>query len=282
MPGNPHTSVRSRTVAAELRALREKRGLSCAEVAKILGVSASKISRIETGNSGMQVEDVAVLLGFYQVPAARRQELLELLRRGNQKGWWHRQAGLPHLWRALIDLENKASRILNYEALVVPGLLQTSEYSAVMIKGSEPTLSNGELDNLVASRMARQALLTRVNAPEFFAVVNEIALRLPIGPPGLMKRQLQHLVTVAQRPNIRLQVIPAEAGANAGLRGPFVILEFAEEPSLVFVENHDTGIFLEDEIDLDRYRLALRTILDLALSEDATAKLIGDIAAQLG
>jgi transcriptional regulator with XRE-family HTH domain len=279
MPGNPHTSVRSRTVAAELRALRERRGLSCAKVARLLGVSASKISRIETGSSGMQIEDVAALLGFYQVPAARRQELLELLRRGNLKGWWHRQAGLPHLWRALIDVESKASRILNYEALVVPGLLQTSEYSAVMIRGSEPaTLSNGELDNLVASRMARQALLTRANAPEFCAVINEIALRLPIGPAGVMKRQLQHLLTVAERPNIHLQVIPADVGANAGLRGPFVILEFPEEPGLVFVENHDTGIFLDDETDLNRYRLALRNILDLALSQEASAELIGSLA----
>src|SRR5690348_10315250 len=98
MPGNPHTSVRSRAVAAELRSLREQRGMSCAEVAKLLGVSASKISRIETGNSGMQVDEVAALLGFYRVPTARRQELLDLLRRGNQKGWWQRQAGIPQLW----------------------------------------------------------------------------------------------------------------------------------------------------------------------------------------
>src|ERR1700716_3614629 len=99
MPGNPHTSVRSRTVAAELRRLRERRGLSCAGVARTLGGSASKISRIGTGDSGMQLEDVAALLDFYQVPDSKREELLDLLRRGNQKGWWERQAGLPHLWR---------------------------------------------------------------------------------------------------------------------------------------------------------------------------------------
>src|SRR5689334_20858746 len=125
MPGNSHTSVRSRTVAAELRTLRERSGLSCADVARTLGVSPSKISRIETGNSGLQPDDVAALLGFYQVPAPKRQELLDLLRRGDQKGWWERQAGLPQLWRALIDFENKATRIQNYEPLIVPGLLQT-------------------------------------------------------------------------------------------------------------------------------------------------------------
>jgi transcriptional regulator with XRE-family HTH domain len=280
MPGNPHTSVRSRTVAAELRTLREKRGLSCADVARLLGVSASKISRIETGNSGMQVGDVTALLGFYQVPAARQRELLDLLRRGNQKGWWQRQAGLPQLWRVLIDLESKATRILDYEPLVIPGLLQTSEYCSAMIRGGEPALSNGELDNLVASRMARQALLTRSSAPLFVALIHEVALRQRIGEPGVMKRQLKHLVTVSERPNIGLRVLPTGAGATAGLRGPFMILEFAEEPSLVFVENQDTGIFLDDEAELDRYHRALRNIVNAALPTEETAELIASIATE--
>jgi transcriptional regulator with XRE-family HTH domain len=274
--------MRSRTVASELRGMREKRGLSCAEVAKTLGVSASKISRIETGNSGLQVEDVSALLDFYQVPTGKKQKLLGLLRRGDQKGWWERQAGLPHLWRTLIDFENKAVRIQNYEALVVPGLLQTSEYSAAMIRGTEPRLSNAELDNLVASRMARQTLLTRATAPRFLAVVHEVALRMPVGEPGVMKRQLRHLLAIAERPNIDLHVVPTAAGAHAGLRGPFVILDFAEEPSLAFVENHDTGIFLEEDADLAGYRRAMRNILNLALAPGDTNELILSVISELG
>ena len=170
----------------------------------MLGVSASKISRIETGNSGLQLDDVAALLGFYQVPEAKRQELLDLLRRGDQKGWWERQAGLPHLWRALIDFENKATRIHNYEYAIIPGLLQTSEYSEALIRATDPTLSEAELDNLVASRMARQTLLTRTKAPAFRAVIHEMALRVPAGAPGVMKRQLQQLTTMAERPNVEI------------------------------------------------------------------------------
>jgi len=279
MPGNPHTSVRSRTVAAELRRLRERRGLSCAEVAKTLGVSASKISRIETGNSGMQVEDVAALLGFYQVPDPKREELLDLLRRRNHKGWWERQAGLPHLWRTLIDFENKATRIQNYEYAIIPGLLQTAEYTAAMIRATEATLSDAELDNLVASRMARQTLLTRSSAPEFLATVHEVALRMPAGGPGVMKRQLHHLLTLVERPHVSLRVVPMDAGAHVGLRGPFMMLEFADEPSLVFVENQNTGLFLEDEADVVAYRIALTNILSVALATDATADLIASIAA---
>jgi transcriptional regulator with XRE-family HTH domain len=279
MPGNPHTSVRSRTVAAELRRLRERRGLSCAEVARTLGVSASKISRIETGNSGMQVKDVAALLDFYQVPDPKREELLELLRRGNQKGWWERQAGLPHLWRTLIDFENKATRIHNYEYAIVPGLLQTAEYTAAMIRATDLTLSDAELDNLVASRMARQTLLTRASAPRFLATVHEMALRMPAGGPGVMRRQVQHLLTMAERPNVEMRVVPMGAGAHVGLRGPFVMLEFVEEPTLVFVENQNMGLFLEDEADILAYRLALTNILRVALASEATADLIASIAA---
>ncbi|MGB8995287.1 MAG: Scr1 family TA system antitoxin-like transcriptional regulator, partial [Pseudonocardiaceae bacterium] len=154
MPGNPHTSVRSRQVAAELRTSRERAGLSGAEVAKRMGMTPSTISRIETGNSGLQIEDVAALLGLYQVPASTRDELLDLVRRSEERGWWTRQPGLPQLWRSLIDFEAKATRVQNYEALFVPGLLQTAEYTRAIIQGVAPTVSEAELDNLVAARMA--------------------------------------------------------------------------------------------------------------------------------
>ena len=280
MVGNPHTSIRSRQVAAQLRALREKAGLSGAEVAKLMGMSPSKISRIETGNSGLQIEDVASLLGLYQVPAATRDELLDLVRRSEERGWWTRQPGLPQLWRSLIDFEAKATRVQNYEALVVPGLLQTAEYARAIIQGVEPTISDAELDNLVAARMARQAVLTRSSAPQFFAVIDEGALRRPVGEPGVMHRQLQHLLGAAEQPHVTLRVVPLAAGAHAGLRGPFVILEFAEEPALVFLENHSTVLFLEEEADVAAYRLALGTILHEALAPTATIELIATLDAE--
>jgi transcriptional regulator with XRE-family HTH domain len=249
-------------------------------VAKTLGVSPSKISRIETGNSGLQPDDVSALLGFYQVPALKRQELLDLLRRGDQKGWWERQAGLPQLWRALIDFENKANRIQTYHSLVIPGLLQTGEYCEAMLKATDPTLSNAELDNLVASRMARQTVLTRSTAPQYLAVIHEVALRMPVGGPGVMKRQLHHLLSIADRSNMGLRAVPTHAGAHVGLRGPFMILEFGDEPALVHVENQVTGMFLEDEPDLAGYRLALRNILNVALAPAATAELFAAIAVE--
>jgi transcriptional regulator with XRE-family HTH domain len=279
--GNPHTSVRSRTVAAELRRLREERGLSCAEVGKTLGVSASKISRIETGHSGLQADDVATLLGFYRVPGAARQELMDLLRRADQKGWWERQAGLPKLWRALIDFENKATRIQFYQTLVIPGLLQTGEYCRAMISAMDDTLSEAELGNLVATRMARQSVLDGACAPHVLAVIHEMALRIPVGGPGVMARQLRLLLGFAERPNVGVRVVLTRSGAHNGLRGPFMILEFAEEPSIVHVENQITGMFLEEDADLTGYRLALRNILNVALAPDATIEFVNAVVAEL-
>jgi len=145
-----------------------------------------------------------------------------------------------------------------------------------------PTVSSAELDNLVAARMARQALLTRDNAPQFFAVVDEAALRRPVGEPGVMRRQLAHLLSAAEHPHVTLRVVPIAAGAHAGLRGSFMILKFAEEPALVFMENQSTGLFLEEEADLAAYRLALGTILYAALAPAATVELIAQIAAEHG
>lgn len=281
MPGNPHTSVRSRTVANELRKQREERELSLAEVGRMLGVSPSKISRIETGVSGLQAEEVATLLGFYQVPPAKRIELLELLRRSETKGWWERQAGLPKLWRAVIDYENRATRIQHYGALIIPGLLQTSEYCEAVLRGINDTLTESELDNLVATRMARSAVLTRSTAPQYLAVIHEVALRMRVGGPGVMLRQLFHLLGIMDRPNVVIRVLPISAGATVGLKGPFMILELAEEPDLVHVENQITGMFLEEEADLAGYRLALHNVLGASLAPDATATLIDSIAAEL-
>jgi Domain of unknown function (DUF5753) len=152
------------------------------------------------------------------------------VRRSEERGWWTRQPGLPQLWRSLIDFEAKATRVQNYEASFVPGLLQTAEYARAIIQGIAPTITEAELDNLVAARVARQTVLTRANAPQLFAVVDESALRRPIGEPGVMHRQLHHLLGMAEQPHVTLRVVPLSAGAHAGLRGPFVILERHRAP----------------------------------------------------
>lgn len=279
MTENPNPSVRSRQVANQLRALREDAGLTGAEVAKQLGMSPSKISRIETGQRMLSVDVVAALLGLYRVPERHRDQILDQVRKSAERGWWESQGlGLPELWKALIDFESRATRIQNYEALFVPGLLQTDEYTGAVIKGINKAMTESELTNLVASRRARQTVLRRQDL-QFLAVIDEGALRRPIPESGLMRRQLRHLADSAERSNVTVRVVPLQAGPHSGLRGPFATMDFAQEPSLVFFENQTTCMFLDEKAEIASYLVALGNILNVALEPADSVELISRIAA---
>lgn len=278
MTENPNPSVRSRQVSLQLRTLREERGLSGAAVAKALGMSPSKISRLETGHRGLTVDDVAALLGHYKVGEHQRAQILDQVRKSGERGWWESQGlGLPELWQALINFESRATRIQNYEALFIPGLLQTAEYTEAIIHSINKALTKGELTNMVASRMARQAVLGRREL-QFLAVVDEGALRRPMTESGVMRRQLRHLVDNSERPNVTLRVVPLRVGQHAGMQGPFACLDFDDEPSLTYIENHHVGMFLDEKEDIAAYRVALGNILNAALEPAESAELITALA----
>lgn len=277
---NPNPSVRSRQVSNQLRQLREAAGLTGAAVAEALGMSPSKVSRLETGSRGLRVDDVAAMLGLYRIPERQREQILDQVRKSGERGWWESQGlGLPELWKALIDFESRAIRIQNYESMFVPGLLQIAEYTEAIIKAINKTLSLTEVKKLVASRMARQVGLGRREL-QFLAVIDEGALHRPIAESGVMRRQLRHLMESADRPNVTLRVVPLRVGPHAGLRGPFACLEFAEEPSLVYIENHHVGMFLDEKEDIAAYRVALGNILNEALKPAESLELISEIAGE--
>ncbi|MGH3899746.1 MAG: helix-turn-helix domain-containing protein [Pseudonocardiaceae bacterium] len=275
-------TVKSRRVAGELRRLRARSGHSCATVGAALGISASKISRIETGRIGLQSDEVAALLGFYRVAKPLREELLELVRRAAEPGWWQVQGSrLPELWQELIDIERSATAIVNYEPLVVPGLLQTTDYAGALSHAGNPALSEDEVETLVAARTARQALLGRAHPPQLHALLEEGVLRRMVGDRGLMRRQVRHLEDAATRPNVTIQVVPTSAGAHPGLEGPFVILEFDGDPTLVLLENRGGSAILEEDEDIDRATIALQHLQRIALSPEDTLDLLAEIAREL-
>lgn len=279
MARRPGVPVRQRQVAAELRALRKMAGLTCAEVADELGVSVTKISRMETGDRGLYPDDVSALLGRYKVPASKRQELMDQLRNGADPNWWQmKPADLPTEWRDLMHLENEATAIANFEPILIPGLLQTAEYAAAMMRGINEDLSDREVTNMVATRMGRQTLLSKRDAPTLYAIVDEMVLRRPIGSPGVMQRQLQHLLTSAQRPTITLQVIPFAAGSTAGLEGPIVIVDLPDGRSVVHLETRRAGGFLSEESHVKATKLAWRRLRAVALAPDNSARLIAAVA----
>lgn len=256
--------------------------MTCADVAEALDVSVTKVSRMETGERGLFVDDVSAMLGLYRVPAARREELLALIREGAQRNWQKLQKGkLPTNWRDLIRFESDASVLYAFEPLVVPGLLQTPEYASAIIRGANAELTDDEIDLLVSARMTRAAVLSKRNAPALHVVIDEVVLHRPVGGPGVMRRQLQHLAASATRPNVTLRVLPFSAGATPGVEGPLLILDFAAQSSLIYLEHRENTAFLEDEEYVKRAKLAMRRVRDAALAPVDSIRLIADAVGRM-
>jgi len=281
MRDNNQASVRQRRVSAELRTLRQAKGLTCQQVADALDWSVSKVSRMETGVRGLFPDDVAALLGYLEAPAKLRDELLTLVREGEKPNWIQIGRGLPSDWKDLIRIENEAIALYNYECQWVPGLLQTGDYATKVLGVCNRHLAEGALDHMVRTRMGRQALLSRPNGPSLSVIIDEVVLRRRIGEPGVMHRQLQHLLNLAKRPKVDIRVVPFEVGANPGLDGPFLILEFDAQPTLVHQEIRGTGGFLEEGRHVTRARLDWRELGSIALSPENSVRLIAEIAGEM-
>lgn len=278
---NNQASVRQRRVSAELRALRQAKGLTCQQVADALDWSVSKVSRMETGVRGLFPDDVAAMLGYLEAPSKLRDELLALVRDGEKPNWIQVGSGLPKHWKNLIRIENDAKVIYNYEPLGVPGLLQTGDYARAVIGASNLDLAEGAVDQLVRTRMGRQAILSRPDPPMLTVMMDEMVLRRPVGGPGCMYGQLQHLLNMASRPRVEIRVVPFAVGANAGMEGPMMIMEFDAQPMLVHVEIRSASGFLEEPAELRRAKVAWRSLLSMAMSPEDSVRLIAEVAGEL-
>ena len=272
---SPRVPVRVRRVSSELRELRLRSGLAAEEVARSLGMSMSKLSRMETGQRGLFPDDVAALLGLYRVPAERREELLALVRNGANRNWWQVQDGrLPAMWEDLIRFEKEAVAIRNYETMVVPGLLQTAEYAAAIAEGTDPGLSPKDVQTLVAARMTRQTVLDSPRSPRFEFLIEQSVLERPVRSTGLMYRQLRQLVSAATRDNVTIRVMPSAVGAHPGLEGPFVLLEFEHHADLVYLENRWSSAFLEEVEHVAGAKESFRRLCELASSPEDSVGII--------
>ncbi|MGM1064237.1 helix-turn-helix domain-containing protein [Saccharothrix sp. Mg75] len=265
-------SVRSRRLAHTLKRLRTATGASTDAVGDALGMSGSKISRIETSGIGVYLDDLEKLLDFYGVDRKQRVELLDLARHAEQRGLLRMNTPKLHEdWQTWVDFEDEASSLLHYQPLVIPGLLQTSEYTRWIIAATGHDLPENRIDALIASRMARQGLLSRRNPLVLHTIIEQSAVERPFGESGEHKRQVRHLIDAAERPNITIQVIPTGSGFHGGLSGPFVVLEYDEEPSLVLLENKVASLFLDEDEHIEVYEKTWAELRELACSEEDTA-----------
>ncbi|GGX78185.1 helix-turn-helix domain-containing protein [Streptomyces minutiscleroticus] len=276
-------AVRRRKLGAELRALRTRAGLTSDEAARRVGWHQSKVSRIETGRSGVKPSDVRLLLDAYDVRTPEVRELLVVLAGSDEGGrhhWWHAYRGLlPQAYRDFISLESQACAMRTLETSVVPGLLQTPEYAREVTRATVKGLPDGKLDALVEVRRARQDVLRSQRPLRLSAVLDEAVLRRPVGGPEVMGRQLERLREAASLPHVRLQVLPYGAGVHVGVTGPFVILSFPSTSDLdvVVLDHLTSSLYLERKEDLDAYSEAFNSLRIQALSPEDSLDFIAGI-----
>jgi transcriptional regulator with XRE-family HTH domain len=262
-------------LGTQLRRLRESRGISAQEAARAIRGSESKISRIELGRNAVREVDIADLLNLYGVTdAGEREQLLTLAGQANQQGWWHRyQDVLPTWFQSYIGLEESAESIRSFDAQFVPGLLQTEDYSAAVIQlGCYP---REETDRLVYLRKERQRRFTS-GGLRLWAIIDEVALRRPVGSPAVRRAQLEYLLDVSDRPGLTIQVTPFLTGASYAAPGSFSILSFATDdlPDVVYVEQLTSAMYLDKRADVEQYVAAMDHISATSTTPEQTTDLI--------
>jgi hypothetical protein len=268
-------------LGAHLRRLREAERVSRETAGWEIRASESKISRMELGRVSFKERDVADLLTLYGVTDEQeRADLLKLAREANTPGWWHREGDiLPNWFQSYLGLEEAAALIRSYEVQFVPGLLQTADYARAVILLGHANAPEAEIDRRVSLRMRRQQVLRRTEPPQLWVVIDEGALRRPIGGPDVMRVQLQALVDATQLPHVRLQVIPFHVGGHAAAGGSFSILRFPDQdlPDVVYVEQLTSALYLDKRDDVDLYAAAMERLCVEAERPDRTPEILGKI-----
>jgi transcriptional regulator with XRE-family HTH domain len=278
MPGTGST-IRSRRLGQRLRDLRESTGLTPDEAASRLGWSRPKLVRFETAVQVPKAADVTAMCELYGAASNEQALLAQLSADAGKRGWWTAYGDV--LTGSYVADEAEAAHIRTWEPLLIPGLLQTEQYAWAVIEVGRAE-SPDDAQRRVMARMARRTLLSRPDAPQLDAIVDEAALRRPVGGPGIMSEQLRELLR--PRPNVTVRVVPFQAGVHPGLEGGFVLLDFPPDtsfPTEVYAESMAGDLYPESADQIARISLAYERIGQVALSPDGSATLIRQIIKEL-
>jgi transcriptional regulator with XRE-family HTH domain len=284
-PGSSPT-VRRILLGSQLRRMREAKGITREDAGYLIRASESKISRMELGRVGFKERDVTDLLGMYGVEAAaERDALVALAREANAPGWWHKYTDvLPDWFQTYVGLEEAASVIRVYEVQFIPGLLQTADYARAVIALGQQTASAEEIERRVSVRMTRQQLLAKQDGPRLWAVVDEAALRRPIGGLAVIRAQIEQLIESTHDTRITLQILPFRSGGHAAEGGAFTILRFPETdlPDVIYLEQLTSAIYLDKREDAEKYSEVMERLSVDSEPPERTADILRGILAELG
>ncbi|TYC18959.1 helix-turn-helix domain-containing protein [Actinomadura syzygii] len=246
-------------IGARLRRMREDRGIGRAEAGAAIRGSESKMCRLELGRHGFKVRDVLDLLDLYGIEDEdERESFVELVQEAKKPGWWQSYGDVVPSWfEQYVGLEQSATTIRSYEVQYVPGLLQTQEYARAVIGLEHFDAGYDGLDRRLTVRLTRQKILFRSVTPvRLWAVIDEAALRRPIGGTATMRAQVEHLIAVAEAlPNVNIQILPFAAGGHLALGGPVTIIRFGEDEldDVVYLEQLTSARYPEGR-EAERYQ----------------------------
>ncbi|WP_030906149.1 helix-turn-helix domain-containing protein [Streptomyces sp. NRRL F-5126] len=268
-------------LSRQLRGLRERAGVTREQAAKLLHVTVATIRRMESAEVALKIPYLQVLLPAYGVDAAGVQSFLDITEEANKPGWWqHFHDVLPGWFSGYVSLEEAAKTIRTYEPHFVPGVLQTEEYTREILRtGAIGRLDPDRVERHVALRGRRQALLTRKDAPTYWAVIDETVLLRPVGTPELMRDQIGRLLEMAELPNVTLQMAELSAGHHPGTYTSFVLFRFEapEVPDIVYVEYLTGALYLDDVTEVAEHKEAMDRMVAHAESASRTKQILSDL-----
>jgi transcriptional regulator with XRE-family HTH domain len=269
-------TIQRRRLGKALKHARDQAGKTQEEAAAVIDAAASKISRLELGQSGLKLTDLALLLDFYGVSGEQVESMRDLARAGRQRGRWTGFRNVvPDWFRAYVDLETDASEIRWYQPEVVPGILQTEAYIHAMNATAHPRVTDDEVNRHVKVRLERQAILDQPDTTLHF-ILSESALRRNIGDATIMHQQLVHLAELAERPNVELQVLPFDAQTFGAAWVGFIILRFDHDATsdVVYVETFTDADYLDAPDAVQAYTALWNRLQAAAMGQVESRNLI--------
>jgi transcriptional regulator with XRE-family HTH domain len=265
-------------VGIQLHRFREAAGITPDQAAYEIRASRSKISRMENGLVRFKERDVTDLLTLYGVTDEKtRSGLVLLTRQANTPGWWSKYGDIMADWfEAYLGLETAASVIRTFELQFVHGLFQTEDYARAVTLLGHTAAPAEEIDRRVSLRLKRQDLLTGPMPPQVWSVIDEGALRRPVGGPAVMRAQLERLVELAKLRHVTIQVAPFSTGGHAAAGGSFTVLRFSEQevPDVVYIEQLTSALYLDKRDDVDHYLEVMNHLSTEALTPPQSVKFI--------
>ena len=268
-------------VGIQLHRFREAAGITPDQAAYEIRASRSKISRMENGLVRFKERDVTDLLTLYGITDENtRSGLVTLTRQANTAGWWSRYGDIMADWfQAYLGLETAASVIRTFELQFVHGLFQTEDYARAVTMLGHTTAPAEEIDRRVSLRLKRQDLLNGPTPPQVWSVLDEGALRRPVGGPAVMRAQLERLVEMSKLRHVTIQVVPFSRGGHAAAGGSFTVLRFSEPevPDVVYIEHLTSALYLDKHEDVEHYLEVMNHLSTEALTPTQSAKFITEI-----